>query len=229
MTGRWRRSRTLGCTPAERADDLVGRLSLAEKVGLMFHNIIEVGPRGHADGGRRRGRPGLHPPGGRRQADQPRQRARPAVGRASPPAGPTRCRSSRPPPRTPSRSRSAPTRGTASPPTSAPPSPPAPCRSGRSRSGSAALRDPERIREFADIARQEYVRGRDPLLPAPADRPRHRAALGTAVPHLRQRRRLRRRGRGGVHRRLPAPPRARAGLRGHHGQALPRRRSAARR
>ncbi len=33
-------------TPAERADDLVGRLSLAEKVGLMFHNVIEVGPRG---------------------------------------------------------------------------------------------------------------------------------------------------------------------------------------
>ena len=33
-------------TPAERADDLVGRLSLAEKVGLMFHDIIEVGPKG---------------------------------------------------------------------------------------------------------------------------------------------------------------------------------------
>ncbi|HVK35181.1 MAG TPA: glycoside hydrolase family 3 N-terminal domain-containing protein, partial [Microlunatus sp.] len=33
-------------TPAERADDLVGRLSLAEKVGLFFHEIIEVGPRG---------------------------------------------------------------------------------------------------------------------------------------------------------------------------------------
>ena len=33
-------------TPAERADDLVGRLSLAEKVGLMFHDIIEIGPEG---------------------------------------------------------------------------------------------------------------------------------------------------------------------------------------
>lgn len=33
-------------TPAERADDLVGRLSLAEKVGLFFHEIIEVGPGG---------------------------------------------------------------------------------------------------------------------------------------------------------------------------------------
>ena len=31
---------------AERADDLVGRLSLAEKVGLFFHEIIEVGPQG---------------------------------------------------------------------------------------------------------------------------------------------------------------------------------------
>jgi beta-glucosidase len=33
-------------TPAERADDLVGRLSLAEKAGLFFHEIIEVGPQG---------------------------------------------------------------------------------------------------------------------------------------------------------------------------------------
>ena len=33
-------------TPADRADDLVGRLSLAEKVGLFFHDIIEVGPQG---------------------------------------------------------------------------------------------------------------------------------------------------------------------------------------
>ena len=33
-------------TPEERADDLVGRLSLAEKVGLCFHDIIEVGPQG---------------------------------------------------------------------------------------------------------------------------------------------------------------------------------------
>ena len=33
-------------TPAERADDLVGRLSLAEKAGLFFHEIIEVGPEG---------------------------------------------------------------------------------------------------------------------------------------------------------------------------------------
>ena len=32
-------------TPDERADDLVARLSLAEKVGLMFHNIIEIRPR----------------------------------------------------------------------------------------------------------------------------------------------------------------------------------------
>ena len=32
--------------PAARADDLVGRLSLAEKVGLFFHEIIEVGPQG---------------------------------------------------------------------------------------------------------------------------------------------------------------------------------------
>jgi beta-glucosidase len=33
-------------TPEERADDLAGRLSLAEKAGLMFHNIIEMGPGG---------------------------------------------------------------------------------------------------------------------------------------------------------------------------------------
>ena len=33
-------------TPEERADDLVGRLSPAEKAGLFFHDIIEVGPGG---------------------------------------------------------------------------------------------------------------------------------------------------------------------------------------
>jgi beta-glucosidase len=33
-------------TPDERAEDLLGRLSLAEKAGLMFHTIIEVGPQG---------------------------------------------------------------------------------------------------------------------------------------------------------------------------------------
>ena len=33
-------------SPAERADDLVGRLSLEEKAGLLFHTIIEVGPGG---------------------------------------------------------------------------------------------------------------------------------------------------------------------------------------
>src|SRR5687767_4644551 len=32
--------------PGTRADDLVPRLSLAEKVGLFFHDIIEVGPHG---------------------------------------------------------------------------------------------------------------------------------------------------------------------------------------
>ena len=33
-------------TPADRADDLVQRLSVAEKIGLFFHDIIEVGPHG---------------------------------------------------------------------------------------------------------------------------------------------------------------------------------------
>ena len=33
-------------TPDERADDLVGRLSVTEKAGLLFHSIIEVGPQG---------------------------------------------------------------------------------------------------------------------------------------------------------------------------------------
>lgn len=32
--------------PAERATDLLGRLSLEEKVGLMFHTVIEAGPEG---------------------------------------------------------------------------------------------------------------------------------------------------------------------------------------
>jgi beta-glucosidase len=33
-------------TPDERTEDLLGRMSLAEKAGLMFHSIIEVGPQG---------------------------------------------------------------------------------------------------------------------------------------------------------------------------------------
>ena len=33
-------------TPAERTSDLLGRLSLEEKVGLMFHTVIEAGPGG---------------------------------------------------------------------------------------------------------------------------------------------------------------------------------------
>ena len=33
-------------TPDERAHDLLGRMSLAEKAGLLFHSIIEVGPQG---------------------------------------------------------------------------------------------------------------------------------------------------------------------------------------
>ena len=33
-------------TPEERTADLLSQLSLAEKVGLMFHTIIESGPGG---------------------------------------------------------------------------------------------------------------------------------------------------------------------------------------
>src|SRR5699024_3758910 len=33
-------------SPEERTADLLGRLSLAEKVGLMFHTVIETGPEG---------------------------------------------------------------------------------------------------------------------------------------------------------------------------------------
>lgn len=33
-------------SPEERTEDLLGRLSLAEKVGLMFHTVIETGPDG---------------------------------------------------------------------------------------------------------------------------------------------------------------------------------------
>ena len=66
-------------------------------------------------------------------------------------------RNSRPPPRIPSPSPSAPTRGTASPPTWAPHLPPVPCRNGQNRSASGRCAIRSGSREFADIARQEYV------------------------------------------------------------------------
>ena len=46
MISGWRRSRIHDGLRPTRADDLVSRLSLAEKVGLFFHDIIEVGPQG---------------------------------------------------------------------------------------------------------------------------------------------------------------------------------------
>ena len=66
--------------------------------------------------------------------------------------------------------------------------------------GLAAIGDAALVGEFADIARQEYVRRGHPRRPAPDARPRHRAAMGAPVADLRAGPRPRRRAR----RRLPA-------------------------
>ena len=91
-------------TPDERADDLVGRLSLAEKAGLLFHSIIEVGPQGTLMEGDGTVARSSTAGGGGHGADQPRQRARAARPPGSRRSGPTPCRSWRRPPRTRSRS-----------------------------------------------------------------------------------------------------------------------------
>ena len=143
-------------TPAERADDLVGRLSLAEKVGLFFHDIIEVGPQGTPDGGRRCGGPLLHPalvldklinhvnvhalPSARESAQW--SNALQELAATTPHSIPVTVS-------TDPRHSFAENTGAAfaAGAMSAWPEP----------LGLAALQDPERVREFADIARQEYV------------------------------------------------------------------------
>ncbi len=45
-TGGWTRTRTRGSSPSARVEDLLGRLSLEEKVGLMFQTVIEAGEDG---------------------------------------------------------------------------------------------------------------------------------------------------------------------------------------
>ena len=92
--------------------------------------------------------------------------------------------------------------------------------------GLAALqrRDPGRaLRRHRPpgVHRRGHPRG-----PAPADRPRHRAALGPPAEHVRRGPRPHLAPRGRVHPRVPGR-RTRRGFGRGHGQALPRRRPAA--
>ena len=70
--------------------------------------------------------------------------------------------------------------------------------------GLAALRDPDAVRRFADIARQEYLAVGHPGRAAPDARPGHRAAVGPPGRHLRPGPRPGHGARRGLPRGLPA-------------------------
>lgn len=143
-------------SPAERADDLVGRLSVEEKVGLFFHDIIEVGPGGtlmEGDGAMARSSTrevvidklinhvNVHAMPSPRESAQ-WSNALQQLAATTPHSIPVTVSSD--PRHSFSENRGA---AFAAGAMSAWPEP----------LGLAALRDPERVREFADIARQEYV------------------------------------------------------------------------
>ncbi|HEU5485344.1 MAG TPA: glycoside hydrolase family 3 N-terminal domain-containing protein [Microlunatus sp.] len=143
-------------SPAERADDLVGRLSREEKAGLFFHDIIEVGPEGtlmEGDGAVARSSTrrvvidklinhvNVHALPSARQSAQ-WSNALQALAATTPHSIPVTVS-------TDPRHSFAENSGAAfaAGAMSAWPEP----------LGLAALADPERVREFADIARQEYL------------------------------------------------------------------------
>ena len=142
--------------PAARADDLVRRLTVAEKVGLFFHTIIEVGPHGslmEGDGAVARSSTrrlvvdqlinhvNVHAlPSARESAQW--SNAIQELAATTPHAIPVTVSTD---PRHSFTENSG-----------------AAFRSGAMSAwpeplGLAALQDPERVREFADVARQEYV------------------------------------------------------------------------
>ena len=172
-------------TPAERADDLVGRLSLAEKVGLMFHNIIEIGPEGTL----------MEGDGAIARASTSRVVNDELINHVNVHAMPSSRESARwsnalqelaatTPHSIPVTVSTDPRHGFAA-------------NLGAAFAAGAMSQWPEPLglggaaRSGADPRVRRHRpsgvrRGRDPVLPAPPDRPRHRAALGTAVPQLRQ-------------------------------------------
>ena len=143
--------------PQDRVEDLLGRLSLEEKVGLMFQTVIEAG----ADGSliEQAGEISKSPTSVvvLRQAPLALQRPRAGGPAAWRPGGTTRSRRSPRPRRTASRSRSRPTRGTRSWRTPVSPSRPRPSRSGRSPRARRPARHRGRVGSSRTSPRQEYV------------------------------------------------------------------------
>ena len=143
-------------TPDQRAEDLAGRLSLEEKAGLLFHTIIEVGPQGtlmEGDGTIARSSTGDVVSS--RLVNHVNVHALPSARESAQWSNALQELAATTP-------HSIPVTVSTDPRHSFSANPGAAFAAGAMSEwpeplGLAALRDPERIREFADIARQEYL------------------------------------------------------------------------
>ena len=141
---------------AERTEDLLGRLSLPEKVGLFFHEIIEVGPGGTlTTGDGAVARSSTHERVVERLINHVNVHALPSARESAAWSNALQALAATTP-------HSIPVTVSTDPRHSSTENAGAAFAAGAMSAwpeplGLAALRDPERVRAFADVARQEYV------------------------------------------------------------------------